>query len=162
VERLLEGFAFLTGRIREKLDDEFPQLTQSLINVLWPHYLRPIPAASILEFTPKPGMIRETRKIDCGTEILSTPVDGTHCRFRTCFDVCVHPFEVESISIESKPGELSKLRLRFHSLPGVDITKLQFETLQFYLADSSALDVYLWLCQHVQEVWIQGVGSNGK
>jgi type VI protein secretion system component VasA len=25
VERLLEGFAFLTGRIRQKLDDEFPE-----------------------------------------------------------------------------------------------------------------------------------------
>ncbi|WP_205895569.1 type VI secretion system baseplate subunit TssF, partial [Pseudomonas viridiflava] len=44
VERLLEGFAFLTGRLRQKLDDELPELTHSLMNLLWPNYLRPLPS----------------------------------------------------------------------------------------------------------------------
>ena len=52
VERLLEGFAFLTGRLRQKLDDELPELTHSLMHLLWPHYMRPIPAFSILQFDP--------------------------------------------------------------------------------------------------------------
>ena len=50
VERLFEGFAFLTGRVRQKLDDELPELTQSLLGLLWPHFLRPVPPLSILEF----------------------------------------------------------------------------------------------------------------
>ena len=53
VERILEGTAFLCGRIREKLDDELPELTASVMALLWPHYLRPIPSMSVLEFLPE-------------------------------------------------------------------------------------------------------------
>ena len=52
VERLLEGFAFLTGRLRQKLADELPELTHSLMHLLWPNYMRPLPAFSILQFDP--------------------------------------------------------------------------------------------------------------
>ena len=41
VERLLEGFAFLTSRLRAKIDDDFPELTHSMINLLWPNFIRP-------------------------------------------------------------------------------------------------------------------------
>jgi len=50
VERLLEGFSFLTARIRQKLDDELPELTHSLIEMFWPHYLRAIPSMTIQQF----------------------------------------------------------------------------------------------------------------
>ncbi|VVP40698.1 hypothetical protein PS893_04836 [Pseudomonas fluorescens] len=49
VERLFEGFAFLMGRLREKLDDDLPELTEGLVSLLWPHYLRTIPSLSIVE-----------------------------------------------------------------------------------------------------------------
>lgn len=51
VERLIESFAFLTARTRLKLEDEFPELTDSLLGLLYPHYLAPIPSASIAQFT---------------------------------------------------------------------------------------------------------------
>lgn len=57
VERLLEGFAFLTSRLRMKVEDEFPELTHSLINMLWPNYLRPVPSMSIVSFTPDLGIM---------------------------------------------------------------------------------------------------------
>src|SRR5262245_35453684 len=63
VERLLEGFAFLAGRIRQKLDDEFPEVTHGLLSLLWPHYLHPIPSMSILEFKPLPGAVCEKVRI---------------------------------------------------------------------------------------------------
>ena len=44
VERMIEAFAFLTGRIGLKLDDELPEITESFLNVLYPHYLSPIPS----------------------------------------------------------------------------------------------------------------------
>ena len=56
VERLLEGTAFLTGLVRHKLDDEFPELLHGVMNLLAPHYLRPIPSSSILVFTPRPTL----------------------------------------------------------------------------------------------------------
>src|SRR5512134_3522203 len=63
VERMLEGFAFLAGRIRQKLDDEFPELTHGLLSLLWPHYLRPIPSMSILQFKPVPNALREAKQV---------------------------------------------------------------------------------------------------
>ena len=59
VERLLEGVAFLTGKIRQKLDDELPEVIHSVASLLFPHYLRQIPATSIIEFTPLPNVVRE-------------------------------------------------------------------------------------------------------
>src|ERR1044072_139887 len=51
VERIIEAFAFLTGRISLKLDDELPEITESFLNVLYPHYLAPIPSMAITEFS---------------------------------------------------------------------------------------------------------------
>src|SRR5579875_1814906 len=50
VERLIEAFALLSGRIQHKLDDEFPELTDALLSVLYPHYLAPIPSMAIIQF----------------------------------------------------------------------------------------------------------------
>lgn len=63
VERLFEGFAFLTGRLRQKLDDELPELTEGLVSLLWPHYLRMIPSLSILEMTPAPETLQKTERV---------------------------------------------------------------------------------------------------
>src|SRR5215470_3336003 len=51
VARLIEAFAFLTARVRRKLDDDFPELTEALLNVLYPHYLAPIPSMAIAQLT---------------------------------------------------------------------------------------------------------------
>ena len=59
VERLLEGVAFLTGKIRQKLDDELPEVIHSIAALLFPHYLRQIPATSVIEFTPLPTGIND-------------------------------------------------------------------------------------------------------
>ena len=50
VERLLEGFAFLSGRLRQKLDDELPVLILSLMILLWAMYMRPLPSFIMLQF----------------------------------------------------------------------------------------------------------------
>src|ERR1700744_4302753 len=50
VERMIEAFSFLAARVQLKIDDEFPEITESLLNVLYPHYLRPIPSMSVAEF----------------------------------------------------------------------------------------------------------------
>ena len=64
VERILQGVAFLTGRLRQKVDDEIPELFQSLMSLLWPHYLRPVPSTAIVQFmrilpAPDPPAVRE-------------------------------------------------------------------------------------------------------
>lgn len=103
VERMIEGFAFLTGRIGLKLDDELPEITESFLNVLYPHYLAPIPSMAIAQFSfgsPK-DKLSSVQRLERGARLNSRPVDGTPCRFRTCSDVDLFPLELESAALES-------------------------------------------------------------
>ena len=56
VQRLLEGVAFLGARVQQRLDDEFPELTDALLSVLYPHYLAPLPSVAIVRFDANPGI----------------------------------------------------------------------------------------------------------
>ena len=66
VERLLEGTAFLTGHLHHKIDDDFPEIIHGLMDIVYPHYLRPIPSVSIISFTPKPSLL-ESITVPSGT-----------------------------------------------------------------------------------------------
>ncbi len=54
VERLMQAFALLTARIRKKLDDEYPEITDALLSVVYPHYQRPIPSMTVVQFQGAP------------------------------------------------------------------------------------------------------------
>jgi type VI secretion system protein ImpG len=101
VERLIEAFAFLAGRVHLKVDDEFPEITESFLNVLYPHYLAPIPSMSIVQFTPKEGTLTTGYQIARGAGLYSRPIQGTPCRFRTGYPTTLWPIEVVSASLES-------------------------------------------------------------
>src|SRR6059058_1496013 len=87
VERLIEAFAFLAGRIHHKLDDEFPELTGGLLSVLYPHYLAPIPSMAILqlELDPERAELPQGFTIARGSRVRSQPVGNVSCRFRTSY-----------------------------------------------------------------------------
>src|SRR5213596_3972370 len=80
VERLIEAFAFLAGRIRLKVDDEFPEISESFLNVLYPHYLAPIPSMAVVRFSPKEGTLTTGFHVPRGTGLYSRPIQGTPCR----------------------------------------------------------------------------------
>lgn len=103
VERIIEAFAFLTGRIGLKLDDELPEITESFLNVLYPHYLAPIPSMAIAQFSfgSPNDKLTAVQKLERGARLNSRPVDGTPCRFQTSFDVHLMPLELESAALES-------------------------------------------------------------
>lgn len=103
VERLIEAVAFMTGRINLKLDDEFPEITESLLNVLYPHYLAPIPSMSIVRFAldSQLGKLTSGYTVPRGTTLYSQPIEGMACRFRTCYPVTVWPLELTSAALES-------------------------------------------------------------
>src|SRR3954464_4016566 len=85
VERILEGVAFLTARIRHKIDDEFPEITDSLLSVLYPHYQRPVPSMSIAQFVLSREQVKMTagHTIERGARLNARPVGGVPCKFRT-------------------------------------------------------------------------------
>jgi type VI secretion system protein ImpG len=132
VERLLEGVAFLTGLARQKLDDEFPEFIQELCNLLFPHYLRPVPATTLVAFEPR-GALTETARVATGVELASIPVDGTTCIFRTTQPVEVHPLSVSS-RLEVGAGRTPSIVLDF-MLQGSDLTRWQAGSLRLFLGE---------------------------
>ncbi|MBN2320584.1 MAG: type VI secretion system baseplate subunit TssF [Acidobacteria bacterium] len=157
VERLLEGFAFLTGRIRQKLDDEFPELTHSLMNLLFPHYLRPIPPISLIEFSPVGGMLRQSTRIPKGTEVASVPVDGTTCRFRTCFDVDLHPLNIESAFLQTPVGSRTELTVSLKMESGFSIADSATGEIRLFLVGESGKLLYYHLCRHVEKIRLRPI-----
>jgi type VI secretion system protein ImpG len=150
VERLLEGFAFLTGKLREKVEDEFPELTHSLLNMLWPNYLRPVPSCTIMRFDPQLNSISERQRVARHTEIKSRPVGESsrqiQCRFRTCRDVDVFPVSVAGAYAEHS-REVSSVTVDLALHTEQPLNSLGLESLRFYLGGDShtAETLYLWL-----------------
>lgn len=103
IERLIESFAFLTGRIHKKLDDDFPEITNSLLEVLYPQYLRPFPSASIACFNcgSAAAQLTQPARIARHTMLKTRPVKGVACRFQTAYDVDVWPLRLEHAGFEN-------------------------------------------------------------
>lgn len=163
VERLFEGFAFLTGRIRERLDDELPELTESLCNLLWPHFLKPVPSLAILEFKPRPGLVQQTTLIAAGTNVCSPPVgeEAAVCTFRTTADVQLQPMSLTDVGISWPPGGTTIVTLRCVLEKGADYQKLKLNPLRLYFhaEDSVASMMHLFFTRNVQKVVFSADGA---
>ncbi len=120
VERLLQGFAFLTGRIRRKLDDDFPELVESLMRTICPHYVRPMPSFAMLEFKPRPGGLRAPQTLPAGIDVLSKRVEGVRCSFRTTSAFELTPLTLSRVGLEKAPGNPTHLKLTL--TPGANLT----------------------------------------
>ncbi|GAB5096933.1 type VI secretion system baseplate subunit TssF [Caballeronia sp. LP006] len=157
VERLLEGVAFLTGLARQKLDDEFPEFIQELSTLLFPHYLRPVPATTMVLFEPR-GALTETASVAAGVELASAPVDGTPCRFRTTQAVDVHPLTLAA-RLSAGEGRTPSIDLDF-SLRGLDLARWQTKSLRLFLAGgySDASKLLMLLMTEVTSVRLTASG----
>jgi type VI secretion system protein ImpG len=126
VERLYEGFAFLTGRLQQKLDDELPELTEGLVSLLWPHYLRMIPSLSIVELFPLAETLQKTETVAAGVPMRSAPIvtpptagmEGTtpktvQCVYRTTQAVTLQPVRLTYAGPDVRLDGRSVIRLRF-------------------------------------------------
>lgn len=137
VERLFEGFAFLMGRLREKLDDDLPELTEGLVSLLWPHYLRTIPSLSVIELMPELELeqMKRSEVIAQGFEVLSQPIgpQRTRCRYTTTQDVTLLPLSLESVRVAHEPDGRSVLRLRFACGDLTDCGPIDLSRLPLYL-----------------------------
>lgn len=152
VERLLEGTALYCALLRRKLEDDVPEVIQEITETLHPWNLRPNPAATLVAFTPRPEM-QQPQTIRSGAEILSVPIEGTCCRFRTCPPVTVHPFVLEQASFDQPPGQSPAIRLRIRFTCGVSTRRLP-NTLRLHLGDDHdrACDLYLLLTRHLRRI----------
>lgn len=144
VERLLEGFAFLTSRIRKRLDDDFPELVEGLMSQIWPHHGRPLPSFCLLDLSPAEGRAAGALKIPAGAEVESDPVSrGLRCRYSTCAPLTVVPLRLEEVRGEAL-GRASRLTIRFALDAGADPSFLAREHLriQFFGALGTCHQLY--------------------
>jgi type VI secretion system protein ImpG len=159
VERLFEGFAFLTGRLRQKIDDDLPELTESLVSLLWPHYLRLIPSLSIVELTPNYTTLSRQEVIPKGLNVQTEPIGQkrTQCSYRTTQAVTLQPIKISqaTLGIHHDGRSTITLRLSFNEL--ADFEQLDLSKLRLYLNAEGpiASTLYHMLTQQVASMHLR-------
>ncbi len=150
VERLLEGFAFLAARVHLKIDDEFPEITDALLNILYPHYIRPIPSMCVAQFDVDHEQVNaETgMRLPRGAVLNSRPVGGSPCKFRTCYDMTFWPVSIADASWTS-PDRLrpaikaadatGAIRLKLDCAGEASFRDLGLKSLRLHLTGDSTL-----------------------
>jgi len=162
VERLFEGFAFLTGRIRQKLDDDFPEFSQNLMEMVDPAFLRCIPSLAMLQIGFRANMLPKPYVIPKGTLFLSNPVgpDLAICRFQSTQDVTLYPFTLASAETTHHPVLGEGFRLGFQMDAGADPALLRIPELPIYLHGERSLGYFLhhFLTDRISRIMLEGEG----
>ncbi|PKF63484.1 type VI secretion system baseplate subunit TssF [Psychromonas sp. psych-6C06] len=146
--RLVESFAFLNARIQHKLNDDFPEISDALLGSLYPHYQRPLPSMSVVQFVADKEQLDSNYPIASGTLLETTQFQGENCRFTTGYDVPLLPIEVSEASVMGKPfftpgsnrirGAESVLKLSLKTFSSdIHFCDLNIDTLRFYLKGQS-------------------------
>ncbi len=175
VERLLEGFAFLAARVHLKIDDEFPEITEALLSILYPHYIRPAPSMSIVEMhlDAARGGTAAPQKVPRGALLNSRPVGGVPCQFRTCFDTTVWPLWLMAGEWTS-PDRLAPpvksleaaaaVRLEFEAPKETVMAKLGLDTLRVHLSAEAdiAHTLYELLCANTVQILVRDPTPNSR
>lgn len=172
VERLIESFALIAGRIQKKLDDDFPEVTDALLEVLYPHYLAPIPSLATVQFQPDPTNPQASgAKIARGSQLRTQRIGDGPCFFRTCYETTVWPVEVVQVdthtppwnaSIQVRRDAMAAIRIRLRCQADMTFSKLPMRSLRFHLhgGDQITAKLYEYLLNNCNRVSI--VASNDK
>jgi type VI secretion system protein ImpG len=157
VERLIEAFAFLAARIHRKLDDEYPEIAEAFLEVMYPHFLRPIPSATILQLLTDPREPGLTGRytVPRHAPVFAPPIQGFACQFRTTTEVDLWPLRVVQAGLDlTQTSAPAVLTLDLATLGGLPMASLQLDKLRFFLDGEPPLMnlLYELLCFRVQEV----------
>jgi len=160
VERLLQGFAFLTARLRGHIDDEMSDFTHALIALVCPNFLRPFPSVTMIKFTPLDRSITERQIIAAGGELLSSKQAKTSNIFTTRNAVTLYPLEIQQIELE-RAHDSSLLRVKFHTISHQPLKNIDLQDLRLTLTgdDVDKQTLYLWLGRYLKTISI--VSSTG-
>lgn len=138
VERLFEGFAFLTGKIQQKLDDDLPELTEGLVNLLWPHYLRMVPSLTVLKIHPQRNTLQQNETVAAGLTVTSLPVgagaEKMRCVYRTTQPVNMMPILLREARLDYDTQGRSVVRLHFQIETQAKREMLDLSTIRLFLS----------------------------
>jgi type VI secretion system protein ImpG len=172
VERLVEGFAFLAGRIQLKIDAEFPRFTQRLLEIVYPQFLAPTPSMLIAQAQPDladPALAKGP-VLPRGSALVGQPgkAGGTPCEFRTAHDLAMWPLELTQAEYFTHAADLplaalpewrryrSGLRLRLRCTAGPGFAQIALQALRLHCAgvDDVAYRLHELICGHTMGVLV--------
>ncbi len=160
VERLLEGFAFLAARVQVKMDAQFPEFTQHLLEIVYPHFLAPIPSMAVVQLEPdlNEGSLASGYKIPKHSAIRSLigKGDNTACEYRTAHEIKLWPIKIAEVNYFETGQPVSNccnknisyaksgLKLRLKTTAGLKFNQLtDLDSLTFYLRGNDGLQTFL-------------------
>ncbi|MGY1891163.1 type VI secretion system protein ImpG [Pseudomonas asplenii] len=172
VERLLEGFALLAARLQRRLDDDYAEFSDALLEQLYPLAMRPLPSCAIVQFEPDPGKgnLDEGYPLPRDTPLFVTTGKGESIHFRTSAAVCLWPLEVSEVlllggdeaqALTGVAQSRSALRLSLRCLGESQWAELGIEQLRIHLAASPVVNAALYdlLGAHAVQVLAGSPGS---
>lgn len=182
VERLLEGFAFLAARVQLKLDAQYPVFTQHLMEMIYPHYLTPVPSMAVVQMQPD---MKDTGLLEGYTVARQTALrsqtgkdDRTACEYRTAHDVTLWPLELTEAKYFETPAALAAagvslpagktvragVRMKFQVAAGAQVNMLAMDSLPVFIAGADELPkrLYEQILGNAVGFVVQAQGSSGK
>ena len=162
VERLLEGFAFLVGRMRQRLDGEMPELAHSLLQLVWPHYLRPVPPVTTLAFRFAEGASAKSIDVPRGTGVQAVTERGEAIEFRTSYDLTVLPLTITEVDLENRKDSC-RLTLTISALSGIGMGALEAGPLTLFFNGyrdvGVARSLFMFFMERLRRVEIKPEGG---
>lgn len=172
VERLIEAVAFLSARVHLDLDNEFPQISSSLLESLYPSLVSPVPSMSVAHFEvdPTQGKLTSGFDIPKHTALYAKAEGGVQCRFRTCYPLTLWPIEITDVGfmaadvydfLRDDPGVASVLRLRLSCLGEINFDELELNRLRLHLHGEwmEAMPLYQLLVSGLRGVCVLAEGG---
>ncbi len=170
VERLLEGFAFLAARIHLKLDDDVSQVAESLLSIVAPQLVRPVPSLSMAEFVadPERAAMPEGLQVPRGSLLRTRAVAGLRCTFRTAATVHLWPLTIaearwvtpDALQPPVRTSDaVGALRIELHAFPGVTLSSLALDSLRLHLHGDGAVasTLHEGLCRDTTAVLVRAL-----
>lgn len=172
VERLLEGFSLLAARLQRRLDDDYAEFSDALLEQLYPLALRPLPSCAIVQFEPDPtkGNLSEGYRLPRDTPLFVTTSSGASIHFRSTTDTTLWPLTInEVVLLDGDEAQAltgvtqagSALRISLRCMAGITWQELSIDSLRLHLAASPMVNARLYdlLCAHSLQVLCGSAGS---
>ena len=155
IERLIQAFSLISARINKKLDDSYADFTESLLEVVYPDYLKPFPSVSIAQFNLgiQANAMSEAVKVPRASAFLTQKINGTPCQFQSTQAVTLLPLEIDAINFETSQeiydnqhGRLNGcISIKFKGLnPSFDYQALRQHPLDLYIDEDASQGISLW------------------
>jgi type VI secretion system protein ImpG len=171
VERLIQAVALLGARITKRLDDAYPQFTEALLNLLFPHYLRPFPSCGIVQFAAASnpdGPSARSAQVPRGTLLETAQVNGVPCTFKTVYNIAPSSVVLADASFDTMicapvatrlpAGTTSSLTLVLESAnPGTPLSVATATAVRLYIDGDASLCATLrdLLFMHTASAYLQ-------